>query len=69
MSQAQGLIEAEYESRGGGGGESQEENVSIDESSSAAEAKKRSCSLLKCIPVFFVFTKTSERPSAKEACP
>jgi len=42
VSQAQGLIEAEYESGGGGGGESEEENISIDEISSAAEAKKRS---------------------------
>jgi len=67
---AEGLIEAEYDSGGGGGGESEEENISIDESSSAAEAKKRSCNLLKCILVFFVFTKASERPSAaKEACP
>jgi len=60
VSQAQGLIEAEYESGGGGGGESEEENISIDEISSAAEAKKWSCSLLKCIPVFFVFTQTWE---------
>jgi hypothetical protein len=58
VSQTQRLTEAGYES--GGGGASEEENMSIDEISSAAEAKKRSCSLLKCIPVFFVFTQTSE---------